>query len=256
LQGAGGGTGGISIPTPFSMAANARGFQLYVGAGTINAAGNFISAQGYDGNANPIQPFGERTDYSGGGAAIDPHAAAVSGKIYILWDKARLSGSTIMETRFGPSRPPDLLTHLGLNVGNPWVDAGLVLGGSIGAGVAIGLANVAIVILLLLVWGAISLVVPHRLRWLAYAIAIGLVLVWLFNPAASPPWFVFVIHDLRWPGGWIAALGGTFVAIWSGLFLFRRFESVFRAVSIAFAAVFFVAAMYAVTLIQTEITQI
>ncbi|HLJ65998.1 MAG TPA: ABC transporter permease [Chloroflexota bacterium] len=250
------GTSGTSVPLPFSLVPEAKGFQVYYQSGTVKDGASSIRMQGYDANANAIAPYDERIDYAGGGAEIDPTAFTLGGRTYVLFDKVRVDSGTLEGTVYGPARPPDLLTRLGLNIGNPFVNALLVLVGSVGAGICIALANVGLVLLLLLVWGVIALVVPSPLRWPVYGAILALVMVWLFNPSATPPGFVFIIHDLGWPGGWLAALGGAFVGIWSGLTMFRRFESVFRALSMAFAAILFVAALYAVTIIQTEITRI
>ncbi len=146
---------------------------------------------------------------------------------------------------------------MGLNIGNLWANIGLVLVGSLAGGIAIAIVNFVLLLLMTLLWLPIGWLAPRSVRWLLYALVVAVVIVEVFGVhAANPPSWVLAISGLGSPEIWVAVGVAVFASIWAGLFLFRRYEAIFRAAAIAYTSVYVIAVMYAVVFIQSEIARI
>jgi hypothetical protein len=226
------------------------GVAYYPQPGTVEP---YLVATSFDDRGRAGAP--ERVNYDGGGKAANPHAQSVRGHPLVIWQKVRGDGAALVGTAYHPSRPPGLLTRLGLNVGNLWGNIALVLFGSLAGGIALTVINVFLLLPLAAVWLLVRRL-PGGVRWPLYLAAIAALLAWIFARSGSLPGYVLVITALGVPYDWLAVAGAMFVSAWSGHYLLGRQESGLRATAMALIALFVVAAMYAVTFIQGQITKV
>jgi hypothetical protein len=216
-----------------------------------------MAAYSFSRNGQPTGKAGYRVAYSAGGSATDPHAATINGRPEVIWELVRGNGSGLLQSSvWHPYQPPDLATRLGLNIGNLLGNIAFVLFGSLAFGGAFAALNLLAIAALCLLWFPTGRLLPRGLAWTGYAIALTGGLLWLFARAPDPPSGIFIISGLGWPYGLLAAVGGGFVAWWTGRWFFARQEAVFRAVSMAAAGFYFVAVMYAVIFIEGQIGKI
>lgn len=204
----------------------------------------------------------ERVSYDGGGNPANPRARTVGGRPQVIWQKVRGNGTTLQAASYRPAQPPDLLTHLGLNIGSLFGNLLLVIVGSLGGAILLTVVNVFLLAPLLPVWFVLRRIVSGRVRWPLFLAALALLLAWFFGGHPSPPGYVVVISGLSGasrldaPYRWLAIAGAVFVAAWGNRYLYDRQESPLRAAATALTAVYFIATLYLVLFIQVEITQI
>jgi peptide/nickel transport system permease protein len=248
------------------------------GAGTQSVA---LALQGRGGQLyyeqqGPVQPYlvgvhfnstglvdpPERVSYDGGGNPANPRAGTVGGRPRVIWQKVRGNGSILQGASYRTSQPPDLLTHLGLNIGSLPGNLLLVIVGSLGGAILLTVVNIFLLAPLLPVWFVVRRIVSGRVRWPLFLAALAFLLAWVFGGHPSPPGYVVVISGLSGAARldalyrWLAVAGAVFVAAWANRYLFDRQESSLRAAATALTAVYFVAAMYLILFIQAEVTRI
>jgi peptide/nickel transport system permease protein len=258
-------------PTPLISAgfesppASTASLSLFAGGGQVyytgpNPDGGVTSVtwmQAFD-DRGRLAGAPQRVNYDAAGASSLPRAGTVGGQPVVVWARVR-AGPTFLEASRYHARatPPDLVTRFGLNVGNVWLNIGLVLVGALAGGIGIATINSLLVLAAVLLWLVIGRVLPSSLRWPACFLLIAALMGDIFgrNDPRLTPW-VFVISGLGSPQNWVAVATSIVVSAWTGFFLVRRFEPVFRAASAAFAALYVVAVMYAVIFIQSELTRI
>ncbi len=213
------------------------------------------------GRAGRIDPA-ERLNYDGGGRPANPRAGTVAGIPRVIWQKVRGDGTTLQGTSYHPFRGPDLLTHLGLNIGSLPGNLLLIVVGSLGGAILLTAINLFLLVPLLPVWFVVRRAAFGRVRWPLFLAALAVLVAWVFGSHPSPPNYVVVISGLSGaarldtPYRWLAVAAAIFAAAWANRYLFNRQESPFRAAATALTAVYFMAAMYLVLFIQVEITQI
>jgi peptide/nickel transport system permease protein len=216
----------------------------------------YLAAYSFNRKGEATGLAGERVTYTGGGSATDPHASTIRGQPVVIWLMNR-AGSGVLESSMRHLyRPPDLATHLGLNIGNLYGNIAFVIFGSLAFGAVFVAINLLAIAVLCLLWLPLGRFLPRRQAWPGYAIALALGLLWLFARHPDPPSGILIISGLGSPYGLIAALGGGFVAWWAGRWFFARQDSLFRAASMAMSGFYFVAVMYAVTFIEGQIGKI
>ncbi|HEX6506917.1 MAG TPA: hypothetical protein VF221_04725, partial [Chloroflexota bacterium] len=204
----------------------------------------------------------DRVAYDGGGNVFDPRAGTLAGRPRVIWQKVRLNGATLEGTAYRPAQPPDLLTHLGLNVGNLWGNLLLIAVGALGGSLALTAVNIFLLLPLVLFWFLLRRIVNGRIRWPLYLAGVAILLGWIFGLHSSPPSYVLAVSGLSGIPTlgsfyrWIAVIGGVFVAAWSNRYLLDRQESSLRAAATALAGLYFIFAMDLVLFIQGQITQI
>jgi hypothetical protein len=213
---------------------------------------SYLLANRFTGNGTPTSS--ERVSYEGGGNAANPLAARVGRYPSVLWLKVRAGDALLEGTSYHPHQPPDLLTHLGLNIGNLWQNVALELFGPLAGGIALRVVNIFLLLPLLPVWLVVRRF-PPRLRWPLYLAAMAALLAWVFVRSFLPG-SVLVMTSLGMPDAWYAVAGAAVVSGWSGRYLLARQESGMRATAMAVIALAFVAAMDTVMFIQGQITRI
>lgn len=241
-----------------ALALQGRGGQLYYeqqGAVQPYLVGVHFSATG------AVAPP-ERVAYDGGGRPANPRAGTIGGSPRVIWQKVRGDGTALQGVSYRPYRAPDLLTHLGLNIGSLPGNLLLVIVGSLGGAILLTAVNVFLLIPLLPVWFVIRRIASGRVRWPLFLAGLALLLAWIFGGHPSPPGYVVVISGLSGAARldalyrWLAVAGAVFIAAWANRYLFNRQESSLRAAATALTAVYFIAAMYLVLFIQVEISRI
>src|SRR5579871_2279113 len=173
----------------------------------------------------------------------------VGGRPAAIWEREHAGGAALVGTLWHPHAPPDLLTHLGLNLGNLWADIAIIVFGALGVGVAVALANVFLLTPLIVLCLVIRRF-PPRLRWPVLLAAMAVLLAWVFAVPASLPGYVLVMTSFGVPDAWLAMAGAVFVAGWSGRHFLMRQESAMRATATALIALYFIAVMYAVMYLE------
>ncbi len=241
-----------------SLALLHQGGQLfYTSSNPDGGVGSVTFMQAFDDNG-ALVGSPQRVNYDSGGNSAIPHAGTVSGRPVVIWQRIREGPAYLEASSYhANASKPDWQDRLGLNVGNFWLNSGLVVVGSLAGGVAVAIINFILLLLLVLLWLPIGWLAPRSIRWLVCAIASGLVIVELFGiHAADLPSWVLVISGLGSPENWVAVAVAIFASVWAGLFLFRRYEAIFRAAAMAYTSVYVIAVMYAVIFIQSELTRI
>jgi hypothetical protein len=226
------------------------GVAYYPQPGTVEP---YLVATSFDGPGRAGAP--QRVNYDGAGKAANPRAQSVHGRPLVIWQKVRGDSAVLEGTAYHPKQPPDLLTRLGLNIGNLWGNIALVIFGSLAGGIALTVINVFLLLPLAVVWLLLRRL-PGTVRWPLYTAAIAALLVWIFGRSGPLPSYVLVITALGVPYDWLGVAGAVFVSAWSGHYLLGRQESGMRATAMALIALYVVAAMYAVIFIQGQITKI
>jgi len=239
-----------------ALALQRHGGQLYsIQPGAIVP---YLQSTGFTAQGQPLPP--ERVNYDGGAKLANPVARSVGGRPAVLWERIRVGGASLEGTSYHPSQPPDLLTRLGLNIGTLWGNLALILFGSLGAGIALTLVNVFLLLPLISVWLVVRRL-TGSLRWPLYLGAIAVLLVWVFALHSSLPSYVLVLPSLvSTPLGtldaWLMVGGAVFVSGWSGTVLLQRQESAVRATAMALIGLYFVTVMYAVLFVQSQLSQL
>jgi hypothetical protein len=216
----------------------------------------FMAVYYFDRNGTVSNPLPERLSYDAGGLAQQPAAMAVGGRPSVMWAKVRQSTALLQSASAHAFRGPNLLTQLGLNIGNVWGNIAFVTFGALTLAVGLVAINLLVIVALALLSIPLRRIVPYRHLVPAYTVVLGLALLALFALHPNPPAFVLVISGLDAPYGLWAALGGTFLAGWAGWFLYRRQDALFRAISMAMTGFYFVSVMYAVIFIEGQIGRI
>ena len=201
----------------------------------------------------------DRLNYENASAS-QPEAVSENGEPGVLWQSAAGSGTARLElSRFTPDTrsAPTLWDRLGLGVANPVATLALVLAGGIGIGILATMANFLVVLALVLLYMVLARVVPSDRKWYLYPVVLAAALFLLLGVMGAPSPPIFVLGAL--PGGALGLLAlvasAVFVYILSRAYLYR-IEDLFRAALMAFVAVYFVAFLHALTLIQDQVSRV
>lgn len=193
----------------------------------------------------------------------EPVAVVIDRQPAVLWQSlsAESTATGIEVSHFTPVTlsAPSPWSKLGLGLANPLGNLALVLAGAAAVGVLLTVANV----LLLGVMVAVYLVVFRRtpvvlntVKWYAYAVVVAAILYAVFVNwgAPSPP--LLFLSSLSGTAAMVA-IGGMllFVLVLTRTVL-RRLDDVFRAALMAFAALYFIAFLQAIVLMQGQVAKI
>lgn len=242
-----------ALGSALAMAIKGSGGFLYFVSGGWGQALHPYSIS-FDGSG--VAGTSQRISYDYGGSANLIRAGLAGGAPAVIWEKPLYTGQTVPEgTAYHASAPPGLGERLGLNIGPVWANLAIVLLGSLVAAVPLTAVNVFLLALLVGPWAVIRLLAVEWLRWPIYLALVTLILTRSFMRSASPPGFVIALP--AWSGlfGWIAVGGAVFVSTWAHYVLLRHQDSWLRAACVALLAVYFIAVMYALTGLQSELAQ-
>jgi hypothetical protein len=230
------------------------------GAGEVyvasqNALGSHVIGVGFDVSGRRVRR--ERVEYSSNGTAAFPRAGTARGRVAVLWEKLandRLS-AMIEGSVYGPASP-SLAARLGIGVGNVVGNLAMIVVGAVLLGALLTMGNLPTLLALILAWLPIGRFAPPGLRRPLYLGLLSAVLVAVFAVPPSPPAFVLFMSGLGRLTGWLAVAGAVFVSYWAGRRLFAHQEPLFRAAATGIVAFYFVAVIYAATVVQSELGRI
>ncbi len=238
----------------------------------LDSSGNVVPGhQSYGGSGqvlvnlrlNPSErPVGfGRVAYDAGGEPSNPRAGTVAGKAEVLWQKFTVRGDALEGSVFHPARSPDLLTRLGLNIGNVWANLVLITFGALGIGIVLTALNAFMLLPLIPVWLVVRRL-GARLRWPVFALTIGLLMVYgLLIPRYLPSYLLGVRSlvgalALDPPDRTFIAIGALVASYWLGAVVLRRQEAWLRAAVMGAMALSFVLIIYAELFIQSQLGRI
>jgi hypothetical protein len=211
-------------------------------------------ATSFDTHGNPTST--ERVAYDSGGDAAYPVAAMVGGSPRVIWEKFGRSTTTFEATEYRKSVTPSLADRLGLGVGNSLANFAFLSIGSLAVAAPLTLLNVLILIPLLFVWIPISRFLPERFRWPSHVAIVTSALLLIFGVRSFANGWAFVLGPLGAPLSWLAIAGAVFVGVWISRVGMREREPAFRAAVMVVSAFYFVAAMWALTGIEGQLSVI
>jgi len=212
---------------------------------------------------NPsVQPITyERVAYDGGGEVSNPRAATVAGQPEVLWQKFGVQGDVLEGALYHPVRAPDLLTRLGLNIGNVLANLALLTFGALSIGIVLTVLNAFWLLPLIPVWTVVRCL-GTRLCWPVYALTIGLLMAYgLFVPH-YPSLYLLGVSNLVGPvilsplNRGLIVSGAVIASYWLVATLLRRQEAWLRAAVMGVTALSFVLVIYAELFIQSQLGRI
>jgi len=238
----------------------------------LDSSGNLVPGhQSYGGSGQVLvnlrlNPSGRptaygRVAYDAGGEASNPRAGTVAGQAEVLWQKLAGRGDALEGSVFHPARSPDLLTRLGLNIGNVWANLVLITFGALGIGVVLTALNAFLLLPLIPVWLVVRRL-GARLRWLVFGLTIGLLIIYGLLLPSYVPAYVLGVRSLV---GALAldpldrslmAIGALLVSYWLGTVVLRGQEAWLRAAVMGATALSFVLVIYAELFIQSQLGRI
>ncbi len=193
----------------------------------------------------------------------DPVAVTIDGQPAVLWQSlsSNATAAGIEVSHFTPVtlNPPSAWSRLGLGLANPLGNLALVLAGAAAVGVLLTVANVLLLGIMIAVYLVVfrrTPVILNQVKWYAYAVVVAAILFAVFVNwgAPSPP--LLFLSSLSDTAG-LVAVGGMllFVLVLTRTVL-RRLDDVFRAALMAFAALYFIAFLQAIVLMQGQVAKI
>lgn len=190
-----------------------------------------------------------------GGSINNPRAGIVRGEPAVIWERETASLQEAIEgSVYHPSQAP-IAARFGLSVGNVWISLALLILGVLFTALFLAVANFLTFLVLLLAWIPIGRFAPKSQQWTAYLAIIALILAAIFIVSKPAPAWVFALPAFGPRYGTLAVGGAVFVSFWTGRRLFGHEEPIFRAAAMAFVALYFVAVVSAVLVVQGEMGQ-
>lgn len=222
--------------------------------------GSDLSALQLDGHGVPIAidrvAFEARSD-------DEPVAVAIDGQPAVLWQSlsSESTATGIELSHFSPLTlsAPSPWSKLGLGLANPLGNLALVLAGAAAVGVLLTVANVLLLLVMLAVYLVVfrrTPVVLNTVKWYAYAVVVAAILYAVFVNwgAPSPP--LLFLSSLSGTAAMVAVGGMLLFVIVLTRTVLRRLDDVFRAALMAFAALYFIAFLQAIVLMQGQVAKI
>jgi hypothetical protein len=241
----------FSAPAVSLVLLRSGGTAYYTGS---DALGAHLMATSFAPNGNATSTA--RVAYDAGGDAAYPVAALVAGSAHLIWQKFGHGATTFEGTDYRRSVTPSLADRLGLGVGNSLANFAFLSIGSLAVAAPLTLLNILILAPLLLIWVPISRFVPERFRWPSYVTVVTVALILIFGVRSFANGWAFVIGPLGAPLSWVAVAGAVFVGVWISRVGMKEREPAFRAAVMVVSAFYFVAAMWALTGIEGQLSVI
>jgi len=193
----------------------------------------------------------------------EPVAVAVDRQPAVLWQSlsAESTATGIELSHFTPVTltAPSPWSKLGLGLANPLGNLALVLAGAAAVGVLLTVANVLLLLVMLAVYLVVfrrTPVVLNTVKWYAYAVVVAAILYAVFVNwgAPSPP--LLFLSSLSGTAAMVAVGGMLLFVLVLTRTVLRRLDDVFRAALMAFAALYFIAFLQAIVLMQGQVAKI
>lgn len=203
--------------------------------------------------------FPDRIDFQAADAGL-PRAVVEDGQPAVIWESAptKGTGTQLEVSRFSSAQigPPSIWARFGLGLANPLGNLVLLLFGALAVGALIAAGNILLAIVLIILYFILNRLVRGRWRWYAYSgvLAVALYIVFVQMGAPFPP--VLFLSSLSVSAGLVAVGGMLIFVLLLALTAFRRIDDVFRAAAMAFAGIFFIAFLQALTIVQDQLGRI
>lgn len=217
--------------------------------------GEYVSMRPFDGTARG--GTAERIEYLSG-YQTDPHAAYNGGKLRVVWQTVEPSRNAVFESSlYRKAAAPTLAQRLGLGLGDPWEEAGVLAAGTICLATVAATFNILIVLALTLAGlGLLYLLGKRRGRWLLFTAYLSLALFATFVTPGVPTLFLTPITDLGFaaiPFGLVATGGSLMLVSFVGQTALRRTDDIYRAGIMAFLGVYFFAFLESAVFVQQHL---
>jgi hypothetical protein len=218
--------------------------------------GTYIDAYKFDAQAPAIAST-ERAVYASG-SQFEPHVFSSGRVATIMWESTAQSRQPSFQTaRYRSATGPTLAQRVGLGLGNPWEEIGLLVLGALGFATLTTTVNIFWV-LGLTVMGILTVRLLRWLpsKWLVYACVLAAILFAVFVSPGAPILFLDTM-----PADGLAVLPFGLMAFGAvlGFVTFvgevplRRIDDAYRAGLMAFVGVYFFAFVEAVVFIQQRL---
>jgi len=193
----------------------------------------------------------------------EPVAIALNGQPAVLWQAltSETSATGIEVSHFTPATlsAPSPWSKFGLGLANPLGNLAFVLAGAAAVGVLLTVANVLLLGIMVAVYLVVfrrTPVVLNSVKWYAYAVVVAAILYAVFVDwgAPSPP--LLFLSSLSGTAGMVAVGGMLLFVLVLTRTVLRRLDDVFRAALMAFAALYFIAFLQAIVLMQGQVAKI
>lgn len=212
--------------------------------------------------ANGLPPAGAKPDrvaFESVSAAL-PQPLRLGGKPAVLYqaNPSQTDVYRIEVSRFSPRvlAAPSVWAKLGLGLGSPVVNLAVLLVAALAFGVLITVANFLILIVLILAYFVIARLTPASWKWFVYtAVLIAALFLLFVRPGAPSPPLLFVTA-LPYNLGLLSIAGMAVFIIVLAWTILRRLDDVYRAAVMAFVAIYFIAFLEAITLVQGTVAKI
>ncbi|MDQ2741796.1 MAG: hypothetical protein M3Z66_05810 [Chloroflexota bacterium] len=245
---------GTSMNLTFATAGNER---VLVWEQTYDL-GIYLAAERIGANGKPLGPP-DRVSFESGFVAL-PLTVSGAGQPAIVYqaNPAKSDVSRIQVSRFSPKplSPPSVWARLGLGLANPLGNLVVVFLGAIALGLLITVANFVIIGVLFLAYLVISWLIRTGWKWYLYAgiLAVALYLLLVQPGAQSPPLLFLTVlpHTL----GLLAVAGMAIFVVFLARAILWRMDDFYRAVLMAFVAIYFFAFLEALTIVQGTVSKI
>lgn len=233
---------------------------------TTRNGGSAIWAQPYDlGEYLEMRPFdgqarggsAERIEYIAG-SEVNPHAAVFGNRLAVIWQTVSPNlGATFEVSKYRKAAAPSFAQRLGLGLGDPWEEAGLLALGTVSLAVIAASFNILVVLLLAAIGLALLYLLRRRPgRWLLYTGYLTLALFATFVSPGFPTLFLTPMPSLGYaavPFGLLAAGGSLLVVSLAGQGFMRRIDDIYRAGIMAFLGVYFFAFLESAVFVQQHL---
>lgn len=188
-----------------------------------------------------------------------PRPIVAQGRPAVLWQASPNTSVTRLEvSHFTPATigPPNLWTRFGLGLANPLGNIVLLILGGAAFGLLIAAVNVLLVLALAVVYILAFRLVSPRWRPVLFAalLAVALFIILVALHAPFPP--VLILSQLSPRLGGVAVAGMALFVYLISRSLLRRFDETYRAGVMAFLALYFLAFLQALTVIQGQLGRI
>ncbi len=224
-------------------------YDLGVFLGTIPIGGDGRPPAG-------VQP--DRVAFESVSAAL-PEPVTLAGKPAVLYqaNPSQTDLYRIEVSRYFPKalNPPSVWAKLGLGLANPVENLAVLLVAALALGALISVANFLILIVLILVYFVIARLAT-RWKWYLYAGVLTIAAFLLFvQPGAQSPPLLF-LTALPFDLGLASVVGMAIFVVLLTMTVLRRLDDVYRAGVMAFVAIYFIAFLEALSLVQSTVARI
>lgn len=212
--------------------------------------------------ANGLPPAGAQPDrvaFESVSAAL-PQPLTLGGKPAVLYqaNPSQTDVYRIEVSRFSPRvlAPPSVWARLGLGLANPIVNLVVLLVAALAFGVLITVANFLILIALVVAYFVLARLIPGGWKWYGYLVVltVGLFLLFVRPGAPSPP--LLFLTALPYHLGLLSVAGMAIFIFVLARTVLRRLDDVYQAAIMAFGAIYFIAFLEAITLVQGTVAKI